>query len=86
MARLSFSRTVVKTICTCQYVDQNNVTCEGEIELFGNYDIDTAQNAAKKALNAKGCVVTGIKHESFYGTMSMNDFTKYCEKSNFKEW
>ena len=86
MARLKIARTVVKTFCECQYIGQNNDKQEAEIVLYGDYDIETAQRACKKVLNAKGCIVTNVKHESFYGSMSLEKFANECEKTNHKEW
>lgn len=86
MARNSFARTVVITKCDAEWFDENNEYQKGEIELYGDYDINTAQNAVKKQLNAKGAIVKKVRHTSFYGIMPMKDFAKYCEKKNYKEW
>ena len=86
MARTTFSRTVVKTICEVTYIDQNNDTQEAKIELFGNYDLQGAQKPAIKALNAKGGVVRKIHHKSYYGSMTLEKFDKFCDKKNYKEW
>ena len=87
MARQTFARTVIKTICSVDYIDQNNDRHRDvEVVLFGDYDIATAQKAAIKSLNAKGGIVNSVRHESFYGKMNIKEFAKYCEKTNFKEW
>lgn len=86
MARTTFARTVVQTICEVKYIDQNNNTIEDTITLYGDYDLGTAQRAAIKKLNAKGGIVTNVRHKSFYGSMNIEMFAKYCDKSNFKEW
>ena len=86
MARTTFARTVVTTICEVNYIDQNNEKQNAEVELFGNYDIGTAQKPAIKKLNAKGGVVLEVKHRSFYGSMSLEKFAELCDKKNFKEW
>ena len=86
MARTSFSRTVVKTHCDVRYVDQNNDIQTKHVMLFGNYDENTAYNACKKALNAKGVIIDRITHESYYGTMSLESFDKNCDKKQYKEW
>lgn len=86
MARLKIARTIVKTICDVQYIDQNNDKQEGTIELFGDYDFERAQRAAKKVLNAKGCIVTNVRYQSFYGSMSIEKFAEECEKTNYKEY
>lgn len=86
MARTSFARTVVITHCDVRYVDENNNVNKTEIDLFGDYDIVTAQGAAKRALNAKGAIVENISHTSYYGRMSLQEFDKHCEKTNVKEW
>ena len=86
MARTTFSRTVVKTICEVTFIDQNNDEKNTTVELFGDYDLQHAQRPAIKALNARGGVVRKVKHKSYYGSMSLESFDKHCEKKNFKEW
>ena len=86
MARTTFARTVVQTICEVKYIDQNNKTKEETVTLYGDYDLGTAQRAAIKKLNAKGGIVLSVKHKSFYGSMNIETFANNCEKSNFKEW
>jgi hypothetical protein len=86
MARTTFSRTVVKTICDVSYFDQQNTLQHGEVELFGDYDKETAQRPALKKLNAKGGVVNKVKHTSYYGSMGIQEFDKHCTKKDFKEW
>lgn len=86
MARTTFARTVVQTICEVRYIDQNNNEQNDTITLYGDYDLGTAQRAAIKKLNAKGGIVTSVKHKSFYGSMNIEKFAEYCEKTNFKEW
>lgn len=86
MARTTFARTVVQTICEVTYIDQNNEKKSTEVTLFGDYDMGTAQGPAIRKLNAKGGVVTTVKHKSFYGKMDIVKFAENCEKSNFKEW
>jgi hypothetical protein len=86
MARTTFSRTVVQTHCEVKYIDQDNEKQQATITLFGDYDLGTAQRPAIKALNAKGGIVTSVSHTSFYGSMTLEDFAKYCDKKNFKEW
>ena len=84
--RATFARTVVITYCEVQYIDQNNNVHKDTVKLFGNHTLETAQNAARKKLNAKGCIVESVRHKSFYGKMSIEQFAKYCEKSDEKEW
>ena len=86
MARLTFGRTVTTTICDVDYIDQNNDKQHAIVELFGDYDMISATTPCKKALNAKGCIVTDVKHKSFYGKMSIEQFAELCEKSNEQEW
>lgn len=86
MARLTIGRTIVQTICEVKYIDKNNDKKEGTVTLYGDYDIETAQKPAIKALNAKGGVVLELKHKSFYGKMSLEKFAEFCEKTNHKEW
>ena len=88
MARISFGRTVVKTMCKITYIAQDNSQKEAEVVLYGDYDISTAQKPAIKALGAKGGVVTEVKHKSFYGVISLEDFERYCTVSpnSEKEW
>ena len=86
MARTSFSRTVVKTHCDVRFVDQNNDIQTKHVVLFGNYNDSTAYNAVKKVLNAKGVIIDKITHESYYGTMTLENFDKYSNKTNHKEW
>lgn len=86
MARTTFGRTVVQTICDVTYIDQDNERKKEEILLYGDYDIGTAQRAAIKKLNAKGGIVQHVRHKSFYGSMSIEKFAEYCDKKNFKEW
>ena len=86
MARTSISRTVVKTICEVKIVDKNNDIHEDTIVVFGDYDIDGAQRAVRKKLKNERVLVESIKHESFYGTMTLEDFANNCTKKNRKEW
>lgn len=86
MARTTFARTVVQTHCEVNYIDQNNERKSDTVILFGDYDLGTAQKPAIKKLNAKGGVVLAVHHTSFYGSMSIEDFAKHCNKKNFKEW
>lgn len=86
MARTTFARTVVKTICDVKYIDRNNEEKSAEVVLFGDYDMETAQKPAVKKLNAKGGVVTAVRHESFYGKMNIEKFAEMCDKTNYEEW
>lgn len=87
MARTTFARTVVTTHCEVDYIDQNNNRKhEDDLKLLGNYDLETAQKPAIKKLNAKGGVVLKVWHSSYYGKMSIEDFDKYCQKTNETEW
>lgn len=86
MARTTFARTVVQTICEVKYIDENNAQQDTTVTLLGDYDMETAQRPALKKLKAKGGVVLSVKHTSFYGSMSIEDFVKHCNKKNFKEW
>ena len=86
MARTTFARTVITTICEVKYVDENNDVKTATIELLGEYDLDRAQNAAKKKMGNKRLLVEKVSYKSFYGTMSIEKFVENCEKSKFKEW
>lgn len=86
MARTSISRTVVKTICEVKIVDKNNDIHEDTIVVFGDYDIDGAQRAVRKKLKNERVLVESISHESFYGTMTLEDFANNCTKKNRKAW
>lgn len=86
MARTSISRTVIKTICEVKIVDENNDILQREIVVFGDYDIDGAQRAVRKKLKNERILVEAVKHESFYGTMPLEDFANNCTKKNRKEW
>ena len=86
MARTSISRTIIKTICDAKVVDNNNDIHEQVIILFGDYDENTAQRAARKMLQNERILVESVRHESFYGTMSLEDFAKNCKKKNERNW
>lgn len=86
MARQTFGRTIVLTYCEVNYVDQDDNVKKDTIKLFGDYDMQTAQNAVKKKLNAKGAMVLSVSHKSFYGSMDIEKFAKFCDKKNHKEW
>ena len=86
MARTSFSRTVVKTICDVRYVDTNNDIQKTTVILWGNYDIDHAYTPCQRKLGAKGIIIDSIKHESYYGTQTLQEFDKHCTKTDYKEW
>ena len=86
MARTTFARTVIITKCKTKYVDQNNQIHEEWIEIYGDYDLEHAQRAVKRKLNAKGVLVEKVKHKSFYGKISFEKFAELCEKSDYKEW
>ena len=86
MARTSFARTVVKTYCDAIWFDKDNNKREGTIMLFGDYDLTTAQNAVKHQLGARGCLVQEVRHKSYFGTVTFEQFDEICTKKNFKEW
>lgn len=87
MARGTFGRTVVKTFCEVRYVDENNDVKDGEVLLWGDYDIFGAQNAARKRTGNKRLVVKAVRHESFYGVISLEDFEANCSViRDRKEW
>lgn len=86
MARTSISRTVIKTICDAKVIDENNDIVKQEIVLFGDYDENTAQRAARKMLHNERILVESVSHESFYGTMTLEDFANNCTKKNRKVW
>ena len=86
MARTSFGRTVIKTICEVRYYDSDNEKQTTEIELYGDYDYDTARKPLCSILGTTRLIVENIRHKSFYGKMTFEDFAKVCEKSNEKEW
>ena len=86
MARTTFGRTVVKTICEVKYYDENNDKQTKTIELYGNYDYDTVLKPLYSVLETKRLIVENIRHKSFYGKMTFEDFAKVCEKSDEKEW
>ena len=87
MARNSFGRTVVKTICEVKYVDENNDVKKDTVTVYGNYDLDSAQNAVRRALDNNRAIVYAVRHESFYGIISMETFAKNCDTiTNRKEW
>ena len=86
MARTSISRTVVKTICDAKVIAENNDIISQEIVLYGDYDENTAQRAARKMLKNERILVESVKHESFSGTMSLEKFAALCTKKNRKEW
>lgn len=86
MARTSFARTFVITYCDAEWFDSENVLHKGEVKIYGDYDLSSAQGAVKRKLNARGAIVKNVRHESFYGSMSIETFAKYCTKSNRKEW
>ena len=86
MARTSIGRTVIETICEVQFVDENNDVREDTITVYGDYDINSAQNAVRKKLNNNRLIVERVTHRSFYGKMTLEKFAQECEKSNRKEW
>lgn len=86
MARTSIARTVVKTICEVKVVDSENNINARTVVVFGDYDIDKAQRAVRKQLKNERVLVESIRHESFYGTMSLEKFAENCTKKNYKEW
>lgn len=86
MARTSFSRTVIRTICEVAYADENNDLHDTEVKLWGDYGVDDAERAVRKQTGLSRVLVKNVRHESFYGTMSLEQFAEHCEKKNFKEW
>ena len=86
MARNSIARTIVQTFCEVEYVDENNNIIPTTVKLWGNYSLDTAQNAVRKALENNRVIVKTVRHTSFYGKMTMEEFAKLCEKSNERNW
>lgn len=86
MARTTFGRTVVKTICDVRYVDSENDVQTTTVTLWGNYDKDHAYNPCRRKLNTKGLIIDEVRHQSYYGKMHLSVYDKYCEKENYKEW
>ena len=86
MARTSFGRTVIKTICEVTYYDKENVEQHTTVDIYGNYSIENAVKPVKESLGTNRFVIDSIKHVSFYGRMTFEDFSKVCTKSNEKEW
>jgi len=86
MARQTFARTVVKTYCDFDYFDRNNERHKTTVELFGDYDLASAQIPCIRKTDAIGGVVTAVRHKSYYGTMSIKDFDQYCQKSKEREY
>ena len=67
-------------------MDENNNINAQTVVVFGDYDIDKAQRAVRKQLRNERVLVESIRHESFYGTMTLEDFANNCTKKNRKEW
>ena len=87
MARNSFGRTVVETHCEVKYIDENNDVQREKVVLFGNYTLESAQNAARKAMKNNRVLVEKVSHKSYYGVISMEKFAENCDSiTNVKEW
>ena len=86
MARTSFGRTVIKTICEVTYYNAENEKKHTQVEFYGNYDIEAAIKPVSEVLGTSRFIIESIKHKSFYGRMTFEDFAKVCEKTNEKEW
>ena len=88
MARTSFGRTIIETICDVRYIDENNAIKSTEIVLYGDYNIKTSQNAVRNRMQNNRAVVKSLRHVSYYATMPVEDFAKLAtEKPNTrKEW
>lgn len=86
MARTSFGRTVVKTICEVTFYDLCNTKQNTEVVVYGNYNLDTAVKPVAEVLGTKRFVINEIRHSSFYGKMTFEEFAKVCTKSQEKEW
>lgn len=86
MARTTFSRTITETICEVKYIDEHNDIKTGEVVLYADYDINGAQNAARRKLKNSRLLVEKVRHKSYYGSMTTEQFAKSCTKSNLKEW
>lgn len=86
MARLSFGRTVVQTICEVTYYDENNDKKHEDVLVYGDYDIDSAPTGVEKILGHRRFVIDSVRHKSFYGRITFEKFAEVCEKTNEKEW
>lgn len=86
MARTTFSRTITETICEVKYIDEHNDIKTGEVVLYADYDINGAQNAARRKLKNNRLIVEKVRHRSYYGSITSEEFAKVCSKSNLKEW
>ena len=86
MARLSFGRTVIETICEVTYYDKENVEQHIVVNVYGNYNIENAVKPVAEVLGTNRFIIDKIKHASFYGRMTFEDFAKVCTKTNEKEW
>jgi hypothetical protein len=86
MARLSFGRTVIQTVCEVMYYNENNEKRNATVTVYGNYNMDNVIKPISEQLGTKRFVVETIKHKSFYGKITLDDFAKHCQKTNEKEW
>ena len=88
MARTTFSRTIIETICDVRYIDENNKIQNTQVVLYGDYDMNSCQNAVRKKMQNNRAIVKSLKHVSYYATMSVEDFARLATKkeNTRKEW
>lgn len=72
-------RRVYKTICACEYYDDNNEKQEMEVELWGEYGIDRAEKHARQQAGNNRLAVRSVKVESFYASMPLETFVKNAD-------
>lgn len=79
MAKNRIGRRIYKTICDCDVVDEQKKVVSKVIELYGNYDIDSAQRKVRRELNTNRALVKSVKHESFYASQPLSVFVENCD-------
>lgn len=68
------------------YYNENNEKRNATVTVYGNYNMDNVIKPISEQLGTKRFVVETIKHKSFYGKITLDDFAKHCQKTNEKEW
>lgn len=79
MAEKRIGRRITQTECTCKVIGDDGTLQDVHVSVQGKLSLDRAQNAARKKLGNNKLLVESIEYDSFYCSMSVEDFIKYGE-------
>lgn len=86
MAANRIGRRVTKSTYSVFYYDEQNEPHDVEMSLYGLYSAITAQNKFRKLTGIKRLIVNDlVTTETFYASMTLDEFVKYADIKSVKE-